>query len=132
MILSFSHPVFENLIRQGVKTFTVREDKHNRWRSGMKIHFWKNSPRNPSKNPFPFGEGICNSVEYCFLSPRKNIVKLSDINSPTDILLIDNIEMLNSFAVEDGFKNWENLKEFFNEEFEGKLIRWDYSKCHFF
>ena len=58
MILSFSLSNFEELIKQGVKIFTLREDKHNRGRAGMKIHFWKNSPRNPSKIHIPLAKAL--------------------------------------------------------------------------
>ncbi|MGI8892196.1 MAG: ASCH domain-containing protein [Bacteroidia bacterium] len=132
MILSFSHPEFEELMKKGVKTFTIRRDKHGRWRAGMKIHFWKNSPRNPSKDPYSFGEGICSSVEYCYLYPGKNSVILLSDKGSEDTVELNTQELLDVFAVEDGFKSWEHLKKWFTEDFEGRIIRWDYSRCIFY
>lgn len=132
MILSFSFPEFEHLIKTGIKRFTIREDKHNRWRNGMKIHFWMGSPRNPSKNPYLFGEGICNRVDHCLLSPRKNFVKIYSNKSASDFLLLNNSDLLDEFAVEDGFKSWKHLKEWFEEDFEGRIIRWEPSRFIFY
>lgn len=98
----------------------------------MKIHFWKNSPRNPSKNPYAFGEGLCSRVEYCILMPRKNCVKIFEYKGSDDFVELTSREMLDDFAVEDGFGSWDHLKQWFTEDFEGKIIRWDYTKCIFY
>ena len=38
MILGFKEQ-FKNLIIGGVKKHSIREDRHNRWKPGMIIHF---------------------------------------------------------------------------------------------
>ncbi|GIV35420.1 MAG: hypothetical protein KatS3mg031_2955 [Chitinophagales bacterium] len=35
---------------------------------------------------------------------------------------------LNNIAVNDGFENWEEMKEFFKKDFFGKVIFWDNCK----
>lgn len=63
MILSYSKEKFKADILRKVKIHSLREDKHNRWKIGMKIQHWMHSPRNPSKNPHEFGEDICTGKE---------------------------------------------------------------------
>lgn len=53
MILTFSQERFEKGILEGIKTTTIRRDVKNRWKEGMKIHFWMHNPRNVSKNLTP-------------------------------------------------------------------------------
>lgn len=63
MLLTFSKDRFVDDIKAGRKIHTIREDKPKRWREGMKIHFWRGSPRNVKSNPYPFGEDTCKSVQ---------------------------------------------------------------------
>ena len=46
MLLTFSKSEFRDRIRKGVKIHSIREDKYNRWKAGMNIHFWLGNPRN--------------------------------------------------------------------------------------
>jgi hypothetical protein len=71
MLLTFSLPKFEGLIKQGIKKHTIREDKYNRWKEGMKIHFWSGNPRNTkAKNkPHCFGIGRVESVQRIRIYP---------------------------------------------------------------
>ena len=62
MILTYSNPRFKDLILSGQKIHTIREDKNRRWKPGMKIQHWMGNPRNPSKNPHCFAEGICTEI----------------------------------------------------------------------
>lgn len=57
MLLTFSKPQFKNLILDGTKIHTIRLDKTNRWKKGMKIHFWMGNPRNVKNNPHQFEIG---------------------------------------------------------------------------
>jgi len=65
MLLTFTKPQFKDLIKQGIKQHTIREDKNNRWKVGNSIQFWLGNPRNVhAKNkPHQFGNGICSRVE---------------------------------------------------------------------
>lgn len=124
MLLTFTKPQFKDLIKQGIKRHTIREDKHNRWKVGMKIHFWLGNPRNTrTKNkPHPFGEGVVSELAFIKIRPKNNIVKISydQVNWGT---FSDN-QSLNDIAVNDGFENWEQMKDFFANDFEGKMIFW--------
>lgn len=137
MLLTFSKPQFKDLIKKGIKKHTIRADKGNRWKVGTKIHFWMGNPRNTrGKNkPHQFGEGICSEIR-----------KIQIVRSPSfATLLIDDEEIEtiwkdpNSFrvysteydcpifyqlATDDGFDSISEFLEWFNTDFEGKLIYW--------
>lgn len=63
MILTYSNPRFKDLILSGEKIHTIRADRLHRWKPGMKIQHWLYSPRNVSKNPHQFAEGVCTEVQ---------------------------------------------------------------------
>jgi len=127
MLLTFSRKEFETLIKQGVKIHTIRQDKHNRWKPGRKIHFWLGNPRNVKKHPYQFGEGKCTDVAFIEIFPKKNMVRISydGVNYGT----FCKIQELNELAVDDGFTNWEHMKEWFSEDFKGKMIFWKSLNC---
>lgn len=49
MIITYSKPVFKHMILTDQKIHTIREDKHNRWKSGMTMHHWLFNPRNTNR-----------------------------------------------------------------------------------
>lgn len=129
MLLTFTKPQFKNLIKQGIKQHTIREDKNSRWKVGNSIQFWMGNPRNVhAKNkPHQFGTGVCSRVEtirmYFDLAEdwQTDSVKIGN-----DIFLKTKDE-LNAFAVNDGFENWSQMKLWFDNEdkmFVGKIIFW--------
>ena len=119
MLLTFSVPGFDHKIKKGLKIHTIRVDKNNRWKIGMKIHFWMGNPRNvKSKNkPFQFGIGIVKEVREIEIYPSKDLVVISGTK------ICSNYD-LNYLAKSDGFNNWIEMKDFFKEDFKGKLIFW--------
>lgn len=127
MILSFSRDIFVERILSGVKKHTIRTDSHNRWKTGMSIQFWRGNPRNTrGKNkPYQFAVG---NVEC--MSPIKILPSMDSIilDMPTDLGFIP-ITLrgadLESLARKDGFESWAEMKEFFEEDFNGKLIWWE-------
>lgn len=129
MLLTFSKPKFESLIKDEVKIHTIRADKGNRWKVGTKIHFWLGNPRNTrGKNkPHQFGTGICSRVETIrmdFDIPED--WQTDKVKIGNDIILKSK-EELNALAVNDGFENWEQMKLWFDNEdkmFIGKIIFW--------
>lgn len=125
MILSFSRDSFVKDIKVGLKIHTAREDKLCRWKPGMKIHFWKGNPRNTrGKNkPYQFGEGICDKVLPVEINTGANYVQVYGIR-------IESKEGLDFFAKNDGFADWEDLKEWFKVPFIGRLIYW--RDCNFY
>lgn len=119
MLLTFTKPKFEGLIKEKIKQHTIRADKHNRWKVGMKIHFWNGNPRNTrGKNkPYQFGAGIVERIEPIKIYPSKDLIVINgyEFKHPQE---------LKNIAVNDGFENWEEMKEFFIEDFVGKVIIW--------
>lgn len=63
MILSYSLPRFKYSILARKKKHTLREDETRRWRPGMSIQHWMYNPRNVSKSPHQFDEGVCGGVQ---------------------------------------------------------------------
>lgn len=84
----------------------------------MKIHFWLHNPRNVSKHPFHFANGIVKNVYPIEIFPNDdNVIILSRGR----IARLN----LNILAKNDGFNSWDEMKEFFPEDFHGKLILWE-------
>lgn len=122
MILTFKKQ-FVDKILEGSKIHTIRADNHNRWQVGNKIHFWCGNPRNTKSNPYQFAEGVCSSVDYIEIYPNINKIILNQ--EP-----IHSISFLNRMASYDGFDNWEDMKQWFKEDFKGKLIFWNLNKIN--
>lgn len=117
MILTFSKQQFVDRIISGVKRHTIREDKTNRWKPGMKIHFWKGNPRNVKLNPYFFATGIVNETLKVNIYPNEN-----NIYFPVLRVSVTKIESLNRFAISDGFDSWDEMKTWFKDDFKGKII----------
>lgn len=131
MLLSFSSPPFIPRIEQNIKPHTVRDDKHNRWKPGMKIHFWFGNPRNTRAKvkPYHFGNGIVEKTNRIIIDTRMDSIY---IYGEHFIFSLRSEHDLTQFAINDGFDNYEQFKLWFPEPFDGKLIWWDYSQCTFF
>lgn len=118
MLLTFTKPKFEDLIKENIKQHTIRADKNNRWKVGNTIQFWNGNPRNTNaKNkPHQFGTGVCCKVVPINIYPKNDAIICDGYG-----LSISEIE---SLAINDGFENWEEMKTFFTEDFVGKMIFW--------
>src|SRR5690606_26596688 len=129
MLLTFTKTQFKDLIKQGIKKHTIREDKHNRWKAGNSIQFWMGNPRNVhAKNKrHQFGNGVCSIVDTIRM----------DFSIPEDCqndrvyigyeIVIKTKEELNDLRVNDCFENWEQVKLWFdnpNRQFIGRIIFW--------
>jgi len=129
MILTFSKTEFRTLIKYGVKVHTIRDDKHNRWKSGTKIHFWLGNPRNTKGKikPYQFGLGEVSRVESIrmdFLIPEE---WQSESVSIGENIRLETKKELNAFAINEGFENWLQMEQcFFNTDgqYFGKIIFW--------
>jgi len=136
MILTFSKTEFVNRIKNGMKVHTIRVDKHNRWKIGMKIHFWLGNPKNNrgKTKSYQFGVGEVLRIEFITMLFANNEDWQQDfVKIGEDIILITKDE-LNALAENDGFDNWEQMKNWFensDNKYVGKIIFWkDYSsKC---
>jgi len=106
------------------KRHTIRNDEHNRWKPGMNIHFVIN---NRSKNLFQFAPVIeCKSVQKIainYLLDFKHYLLPPPVSIEIDGKLINNkeIEML---AQNDGFDSIADFLDWFNTDFNGKIIHW--------
>lgn len=124
MILTFKED-FIPKIKTGEKIHTVRDDKKNRWKSGMKIHF--RTPRF-SKNNYQFKEGVCVSTQRVLMTYEYNDLIMISIGSETLHTYQERLE----FAKNDGFKDWDSFFNWFypiikaapDQTYRGTLIHW--------
>jgi hypothetical protein len=128
MILAFK-PQFIEKIKKGIKIHTIREDKGGRWIPQRAIQM---ATGVRTKNYLKFNDEICLSVqsieikyaEMNFLVDGKSIAKTNN----TFMVAIDNRILSNdeviTLAINDGFKDLDEFKEWFTEDFYGKIIHW--------
>lgn len=117
MLMTFSVPKFKDRIWDEIKIHSIREDKHKRWKVGMKIHMWMHSPRNVSKNPFQFAE-----AEVLDVYPIK-ISKLHRTITVEGTLTQEIAAAPEIIAKNDGFDSADEFFDWFGE-FSGRLIFW--------
>ena len=120
MILSYSKENIEKRgfikkILNGTKKHTIRLDKHNRWKPGMSIQHYAMNPRNGG---YKFAEGKVKAVASITINPDNNTI---DIVGEL-FAAYYGLGNLDQFAINDGFESWEEMKTFFPEYFEGKII----------
>lgn len=117
MVLGFKER-FEKPIKKGTKIHTIREDKHDRWRPGVIIHFAK-GVRTKNYVNFMMGE--------CFLAQSIEIIRTSD-NIAGTIVKIDGRKLtlteIQKLAWNDGFENLIDFWMWFSQGFKGKIIHW--------
>lgn len=137
MILTFSSEDFVRKILNGTKKHTIRKDEKGRWVAGKKIHFWLHNPRNISNNPMQFAEGECTEVSTIEIDFKNEYAKIitplrSNNISTASVLLVlelEDKEALGVLAYNDGFENWQEMRNWFTERylqgtFEGRIITW--------
>lgn len=118
MLLTYSNPRFEVLIKAGVKIHTIREDKHNRWKPEMKIQHWMYNPRNVSKKPYPFslpGTDILVSKQLIEIEPQIKTIRIDGDR------FLNDLEM-NQLAFNDGLHNSRVFFKWFNIPFKGYIL----------
>lgn len=119
MILSFKQQFVEPILN-GSKIHTIREDKPNRWRKYNSIHF---ATGVRTKNYNCFKKGICRSYQDIEIVHDKNVCKQLNRSVFVDGIELTPIQIL-KLAKNDGFKSEEDFFEWFNTDFEGKIIHW--------
>lgn len=122
MLLTFSKESFVQQIIEGRKIHTIREDKHERWKVGMKIHFWKGNPRNIKSNPYSFAEGVVTKIVSIKIDHRQ-LPPVIFVNGGA--LVPEEKELL---ARRDGFSGLKSFFTWFNSDFKGKIIYWEIQK----
>ena len=119
MVLGFK-PQFEEPILQGRKKHTIRIDKNDRWKPGMKIHF---ATGVRTRLYHQFYEGFCKSTQKIQIL-WDNISQNGEVVSILiDGRLID-LDEVETLAINDGFEDVSEFLNWFNEDFEGKIIHW--------
>ena len=116
------------------KRHTIREDLHDRWKPGMKIHM---VVFNRSKNRVQFAPVLeCKSVQYVriiqdnYLTGKENdpCLYIGDQPDYEDCMPFyykgyGETEM-EQLAKNDGFNSVEHFFSWFNKDFNGKIIHW--------
>ena len=132
MILGFK-PQFKDLILKGDKIHTIRFDRTDRWSKGRVIQFATGVRTKKYKQ---FMDGICTGVQYIRMEWDDNgpCIYMRDYNSdlcPWELFYEPSgygVAEYKKLVINDGFKCIKDFQEWFNEDFEGKIIHWtDYS-----
>jgi len=128
MILGFK-PQFEEKILTKKKKTTIREDKKNRWKVGMKIHF---ATGVRTKNYRKFAEGIVQSIDTIsikyidalFTRPTEITYKGKTFSVFVNFYPLSEQQIIDLIEYE-GFDSFDDFFAFFPNDFKGKLIRWE-------
>ena len=119
MILTYSRQTFKDKRLSGDKIHTIREDRHNRWKTGMMAHEWLHNPRNVTKNPHYFATSQVQSIQ------RIEIIRVSDHLNET-MVKVDGRELnqdeAQALAWNDGFINLVDFWLWFANGFDGKIL----------
>ena len=131
MILSFSIDSFKEKILEGTKIHTIRTDRTERWKKGMKISFWRGNPRNTNAiiKPHQFHEANC-----CYVQK----IEMTFYPESTEII-IDNRKLsadeVSELSINDGFESVIEMRQWFScnlsaesDSFKGRLIHWTKKK----
>jgi hypothetical protein len=107
------------------KLHTIREDKTNRWKAGMKIDFFINVR---TKKMFRFAPVLpvvsTQNILITYTKTNKAMVFIDDkCFYMQDFSVEGNHKMLH-LAQNDGFDTIEDFFAYFNEDFTGKIIHW--------
>lgn len=111
------------------KLHTIRQDRHNRWRAGRKIHPVIN---NRSKNQFQFAPSFdCTGVQQIEID--YSLYSIMPDN-PAPIVVIDGSHFYNpkigidkgmaQLAQNDGFESIDQFFAWFNNNYKGGIIHW--------
>jgi len=104
---------FEEKINNGIKIHTIRLDKHDRWKTGIKIHFATGAR---SGNYNCFKEGACIDTQKIKIKGRRVFIDHVDCTW-------EEVEVL---AKNDGFDSLDDFWAWFDKysPFNGKIIHW--------
>lgn len=104
-------------IKKGIKIHTIREDKSNRWRAGLKIHF---ATGVRSKNYNCFKKGVVKSIQKIEIKWNETWF-YPFVYIDGRLLHLMEIEKL---AINDGFETIDDFCKWFDKDFTGKIIHW--------
>jgi len=130
MIIGFNKQ-FPDKIIKGTKKHTIREDKHDRWHAGMKMHM-ATGVRTKKQNCFKLD--ICNGVQNIIiiwdrssLIMNKATVYIDNKNIGgyfPELKYFNCTSTIEQLAKNDGFYSVREFFAWFDENFTGKLIHW--------
>ena len=117
MIIGFKKR-FINPILAKTKKHTIREDSHNRWKAGMKMHM-ATGVRTRQYNQF--NEETCKSIQEIEIIRTSDYLNEIIVKIDGRILNQDEVQQL---AWNDGFDNLIDFWIWFHNGFKGKIIHW--------
>lgn len=103
------------------KLHSLREDIHDRWQIGAKIHFyiWARN-----KRAICFGIGEVKAIQYAVINAKLQRVYILDqkdgMGHARELLGVD----LATFVLNDGFDSLEQFWNYFTENKTLKIIHW--------
>lgn len=120
---------FENMKAFKPKIHTIREDKKERWRPGIKIDFFINCRQ---KDMFRFAPVLpvvsVQKIEIYYFPLTTIPVRKVPVVKIDGIIIYDaagiNHRQMYELAINDGFESIEDFFNYFNEDFTGKIIHW--------
>lgn len=115
------------------KLHTIRQDKNDRWKTGMDIHFYINSR---TKDMFRFAPVIpCVSTQTISFDHAPGFMQVfidgawyGDVYHHGLNDIYDYTTDLENLASNDGFDSLEDFFAYFNTDFTGKIIHWTHLK----
>ena len=127
MVIAFNKQ-FKDAILSGEKKHTIREDKHNRWKPGMKMHM-ATGVRTKEYNQF--FEAVCLSTQEIEIRITRVSHGIDYLEVEVDGKTLKHIETWD-LSLNDGLKNVMGFYEYFNNcckgeiarSFKGKIIHW--------
>ncbi len=114
MVIGFK-PQFVPKIMDGTKKHTIREDKTNRWKVGMKMHM---ATGVSTKKYHEFNRESCKGIESIII---RRVGSIAGIFVAGELLSKNEAYYL---ALRDGFDSLEDFFKWFNKDFEGKILHW--------
>ena len=105
MILGFK-PLFKPKILDGTKIHSIREDIHDRWEKGKKIHF---ATGVRTKNYNQFDERICTGIQNVYMSYAFNDLIEITVDDKEFFGYSERLRL----AQNDGFDSWEGFFNWF-------------------
>lgn len=103
------------------KIHSLREDIHDRWQIGTKIHFyiWART-----KRAVCFGTGEVKAIQYAVINVKLQRIYILDqkdgMGHARELLGVD----LATFVLNDGFDSLEQFWDYFTESKTYKIIHW--------
>ena len=119
MILGFKKR-FVPLILIRSKKHTIREDQHNRWKAGIKIHM-ATGVRTKDYKCFN-DKDTCKSTQEILISWIRRQGKTTYAVYVDWICLSE--KEVETLAINDGFESIKDFLLWFNDDFQGKIIHW--------